>query len=65
MGNVDHGQVVLLLQLLHELEDLNPHGRIQHGDWLVGNDQTWVQDLGAGNDHPLLLPAAEHVGGIY
>ena len=43
MCNEQVGQVELLLQLLHELEDHRPHRHVGHRNGLVGNDELRVR----------------------
>ena len=58
MGDHHHGGVVLG-QLLHNLENLAHHFRIQCGGRLVEQQHVWIHREGAGDGDPLLLPAGQ------
>src|SRR4051794_6932643 len=67
---VDDGQVVadqdvteaeLLLEVLHQVQDLRLHGDVERGDRLVGDDQLRLGDQRARNSDALALAAGEFV----
>src|SRR5437764_3262031 len=57
MSDVEHGDPPLAYQLVEQLQDLSANRYIQHGGWLVGDDQLRVWGQCAHNRHPLPLPA--------
>jgi hypothetical protein len=50
------------LQAVEQLKYLHSHRGVEHRHRLIGHQELRPQDHGPGDDHPLLLPAAEHVG---
>ena len=63
VGDVDVGEPELVLQVEHQLEDLRAHAHVEHRDRLVGHQHLGLEDDGARDHGPLLLPAGE-VGGV-
>ena len=59
MGDVDVGEVELVLQLQHQLQDLGPHAHVEHRDRLVGDQDVRLQDDCPGQRDALLLTARE------
>ena len=62
MGDVDGGQVVLLLHGFDEVQDLGLDGHIQGGGGLVADEDLGPAGHGDGDDHPLAHAAGELVG---
>ena len=62
VGDEHIGQVVLLLDVLHQIDDLGLDGYVQGGHGLVTDHKLGVQGNGPGNAHPLPLAAGELVG---
>ena len=48
VGNEHVGQALLLLQVLHEVQDLGLDGHVQSGDRLVADHEGGVEGDGAG-----------------
>jgi len=57
VGDVEEGQVPLLLQLREQIQDLRPTRGIDHGDRLVGHEVVGLQHHGAGDRDALTLAA--------
>ncbi len=64
MGDENIGQPALLLQILHEIEDLRLDGHIQGGDRLVAHDEPGVEGQRPG-DADALAAASVQLVGIY
>ena len=62
MGDIDHGNAVLVTQSGQQVEDLGPDRDIQHGNGLVGNQEDRIQDERTRDDHPLSLSTRELLG---
>ena len=62
MGDEQIGQVLLGLELVHQVQHLSPDGHVQGGDGLVGHDELGVHDHGPGDAHALALAAGKLVG---
>ena len=61
MGNHDDGVAVLLLHLLHELDNLSLDGNVQGSRGLVGNQNIGIAGKGHGNHDSLTHTARELV----
>ncbi len=57
VGDVEEGQVALLLQLCEQIEDLGAAGGVDHRDRLVGHEVVRLQHHGAGDRDSLTLAA--------
>ena len=55
MRNEDYRNAACLAQVRQKVDDLGADRNIQHGDWLIGEEQVRLQHEGASNDHPLTL----------
>jgi hypothetical protein len=64
MGGKDEGRTGLLVEMLHDLHNLLPIGRIQVGRGLVGQNHGGAGRQGAGDGHALLLATAHLVGAV-
>src|ERR1700733_6825921 len=62
VGGDDQGGAVLGVEGEQQLNDLGPGGRVEVSCGLVGQEQAWSQDEGAGDRDALLL-AAGQLGG--
>ena len=62
VGNKDHGGSQLLLQILHQGQNLSLNGHIQCSGGLVSQQQIGLGHQRHGNHHPLLHAAGELVG---
>ena len=62
VGDHDDAHVPVLLEVLHELEDLGLNGDIQSGGGLIGDEELRVAGQGNGDHHPLAHTAGELVG---
>src|SRR5437667_7585599 len=56
------GDGVLVVEAFEDIQDLHAGGRIEVAGRLVGQQQRWSIDQGAGNGDPLLLAAGQLVG---
>src|SRR5713226_4852044 len=61
VGDEEIRELELVLQVLEQVHDLGLNRYVQRGDGLVGDDQAWGQDQGAGDPDALPLPARELV----
>jgi hypothetical protein len=61
VGDVQDGQVVQRLQLVEQVEDLGPAGRVDHGDRLVSHQVVRPQHHGSRDADALPLSARERV----
>ncbi len=61
MGHVQEGDVTLLLQVEHQIEDPEPDRDVEHRDRLVGEDHRRLDREGPGDRHTLPLAAGELV----
>ena len=61
MGDVDDGQVHLLLDVLDQLQNLGLDGHVQGGGGLVADEDVRVGGQGDGDDHPLPHAAGQLV----
>ena len=61
VGDEDHRQAELALQLAQQVEDLGLDRDVEGGDRLVGDDQLRLQRERAGDADPLALAAGELV----
>jgi len=61
---IDNGEVVadqqignteLILQVLHQIQNLGLHRHVKRADRFVCHDQSWTRDQGARNGNPLAL----------
>ena len=59
VGHDDEGQVTLLLNTGQQVEDAGAGFGVQGAGGFVGQQQFRVRDQGAGNAHPLFLPARQ------
>ena len=59
VGDHDDGHAELLLQLLHQLQNLRLDGDVQGGGRLVGDQQLGVGDQGSGDHDALPLAAGK------
>ena len=55
VGDVEVGEVELVLEADHQLEDLGPDAHVEHRDGLVGDEQVGVEHDRARQHRPLLL----------
>ena len=62
VGDEQIGRARLLLDVLHQVDDLRLNRHVQRRDALVGDDELRVHDKGAGNADALTLAAGELVG---
>ena len=60
--NEEDREVVLLLQVLHQVEDLRLDRHVEGGDDLVAHQQLRLEDQGAGDADALALAAGELAG---
>lgn len=61
VGDEDHGEAELLLQVVQKLDDLLLNGHVKGGGGLVADDQGRVARQGHGDDDALALAAGELV----
>src|SRR5690606_35555820 len=59
MGYLHNGHAVARVQLLEELHDLASLVGVEIAGWLVGEDELWIGNQGAGDADELLLAAGE------
>ena len=64
MGDVDDGNIPLLLNALNQLQNFRLNGHVQCGGRLVADQQLRVTGQGDGDDHTLPHTAGELVGVI-
>ena len=62
MRDQHDGDPVFLVEAFEDVQDLHAGGRIEVAGRLVGQQQRWSIDQGAGNGDPLLLAAGQLVG---
>ena len=62
MGDEEVGQVQVVLQILHQVQDLGLNGHVQGGDRLVADDELGVQSQGPGDTDSLAASAVQLVG---
>ena len=62
VGDEHVGQALLLLQVLHEVEDLGLDGHVQRGDRLVADDEGGIQRDGARHTDTLTAATVQLVG---
>jgi len=62
VGDIEDRRVELLLQLLHQVQDTGLGGHVQARGGLVHDQQRRIAGQGHGDDHALLLAAAELMG---
>src|SRR5512135_929222 len=62
VGDHDHGDVLLVVELLEDGHDLEAGLAVEVAGGLVGQDHGGVVEQGPGDGHPLLLAARELVG---
>ena len=62
VGNEHIGELILVLQLRHQVEDLGLDGYIQGGNRLVAHDQPGIEGQGPGHADTLALAAGKLVG---
>lgn len=62
VGDEDDTHLGLLLQVLHQLQDLGLDGHVQGGGGLVGDKQLGMADEAHGDHHPLAHTAGELMG---
>src|SRR3989337_1410427 len=62
MRHKDNGYALLTVEPLEYGHDLLAGARIQVTGWLIGEDDGWAADEGAGNGNPLLLAPRELTG---
>ena len=62
MCDKDDGGAVLLLELIHQAEDLGLDGHVQGGGGLVGNEDLGPAGQSHGDHHPLAHSAGQLVG---
>ena len=62
VGDEHIGQAVLLLEVLHQVQNLSLDGYVQSRHRLVTDDKLWVQREGAGNADALAAAAVQLVG---
>ena len=56
VGDVDVGEIEVPLEVEHQLEDLGAHTHVEHRDRLVGDQEFWSQDDGAGHHGSCFCP---------
>ena len=61
MGDEQVGQIELILQTHHQLQQEGTHRNIGHGDRLIGDHQTGMGYQRPGDNDPLPLPATDLV----
>jgi hypothetical protein len=59
MGDMDNGQVMLLVQVMQEIDNIPTREWIELGGRLVGNQTAWTQGQNAGDGQSLALAARE------
>ena len=62
MGDIDDADLIVGLQLAEHIDNRHPQGSVQHGDRLIGDNQRWFGNQGAGDGDSLGLAAGEFVG---
>ena len=62
MGDVDEAHVIALIEGLHQIQQGQTHGYINHTHRLIGYDQLRLQADGAGHQNTLALAAGKLVG---
>ena len=62
VGDEDHAQAQLPLQLAQQPQDFGLHFSIEHADAFITEQHPGFEDQGAGNGHPLLLAPRELAG---
>ena len=62
MGYEHQSCALLAVQVKHQLHDLLAGRKVQAAGGLVGQQNRWVYDKGAGQGHALLLATAKHLG---
>ena len=56
VGNDDH-RVPLIAKLVEDRHHLFTGMAVERTGWLIGEENLWAPQQGAGDGHPLLLPA--------
>src|SRR6185503_5938097 len=59
--NVEEGNILLITQLQHNVENHGAQGGVHHRDGLVGHNQPGLEQIGQSHHHALPLAAAELV----
>ena len=62
VGDEQIADAVLILQILHQVQDLSLNGNVQSGNGLITDDDLGVQSQGPGDHDTLTLTAGELVG---
>ncbi|MPM31800.1 hypothetical protein SDC9_78357 [bioreactor metagenome] len=62
VGDEEIGQVPLLLQIHHQVQNLGLNRHVQRGHRLVADDELWIQNQRPGGAHPLAAAAVQLVG---
>ena len=62
VGHEQVGEAALAAQIDQKISDLRLHRHVQRGGRLVQEHDLGLQDQGAGDRHPLPLPAGQLVG---
>ena len=60
----DHGNVALASEVGHQFHDFHRGLRIERGGRLVGQQDLRMLHHGAGDPHPLPLPARQRIGAL-
>ena len=58
----DHDGASIAMKLLKQSQDLLARLAVQCAGRFVSQDERWIIDDGAGNDHPLLFSAGQLIG---
>ena len=61
MYNGDKAMSPLLLQILHQIQDLRLDGYVQCGNRLITDNKFWVKRKGSSNPNPLALSSGKLV----
>jgi hypothetical protein len=62
MGDVEHPELSLVLELVQEVQDLQANRHVQHRHRLVGEEDVGIGSERPGDSHPLALSARQLVG---
>src|SRR5512139_1146099 len=62
VGHHDNSLTRFTIESIHQIEDFLRRNPVEVSGWLIGNQDGWVSDNGAGNGDALLLPSGELTG---
>ena len=62
VGNIDDADFIVGFQLAEHIDNRHPQRGVQHGNRLIGDNQRWLGNQGAGDGDSLRLTAGKFVG---